>query len=200
MNTMNTSAPVWLVTAETLIASKIKAGDFYPESWFREKFGIPDNGQSMTKDENDERDLFFMSQFQYLKKYFLMEHKLCLDRAREDDVSGFLVIHPKNHATCVTAKSLKRIKREMARTVFSIGHVDVDALTDQERQKSYDVTDRYERFVANARGDAKKFKTLGPAWSAGKVTAALMLKLQAPASGAEASNGAVDVNEEAVMS
>ena len=115
----------------------------------------------MTQEENKLRNLFFLEQFLKLYRYFLMEHKLPLERYRQNGISGFIAIHPRDHVKCTSKKAIKRMKSIISGAMFSISHVDINALTNEELMISYDVSNRLTHLVTNFREDARKIKKRG---------------------------------------
>lgn len=153
-----TTRKPWEVAKDALLAVNIKPNDPIQESYLRSLFGIPFDGELRTEAEVNERNLFFTTQFNYLKTFFLKEHKLLIDRERGK--GGFVVVLPKDHARRTSRKSIVAVKRELSRAKLSIDNVDIDSVPVEERQKVMDDIARFNSFSTAVRGDAKAFRKL----------------------------------------
>lgn len=129
--------PVWRQAVKDFMIADIEPGYILPHEWLEEHFGMGQlqEGMAYTAAHFRQRQFEWLRNFEAFRSELLEEHQICLI---SEHAKGYRVVPPGEQTSIALRKFEQEIKRSFRVAALRTKHVQLDALTDDERKENID--------------------------------------------------------------
>jgi hypothetical protein len=124
--------PAWRQAERDLLASGFTYGSLVTQEWLDAAFGIT---EPKTIAEHQKRELVRLRQTQELRDSLLENHRIMLAPVRG---VGFTAVPPDQQTSTAWRHRTREVKAALQKLAREISHVDLDRLSDAQRQENAD--------------------------------------------------------------
>lgn len=141
--------PAWRQAEKDLLASGFTYGSLVTQDWLDAAFGIR---PARTIAEHQKNELVRLRQFCDLRDSLLENHRIMLAPVRG---VGYSAVPPEKQTSAAFQLRTKEIKASLSKLAREISHVNVDKLTDAQRQENADAQAKLGTLKAMVRSQLK---------------------------------------------
>lgn len=129
--------PVWRQAVKDFLEACIEPGAVLPHEWFEAHFAMEplSEGAFYTAGQFRSRQLEWLRNFEAFRSVLLEEHQICLI---SEYGQGYRIVPPNEQTSIALQKFEQEIKRSFRIAALRTKHVQLDALTAQERKENVD--------------------------------------------------------------
>lgn len=130
-------SPVWRQAVKDFLAANIAPGSVLPHDWLEEHFDMTPlaAGESYTAAQFKDRQFEWLRNFEAFRGELLEQHQICL--ISEHGV-GYRVVPPGEQTSIALRRFEQGLKRSFRTAALRAKHVQIDALTDDQRRENVD--------------------------------------------------------------
>lgn len=129
--------PVWRQAVKDFIAAEVAPGYVLPHEWIEAHFDMEplQDGTEYTAAQFRQRQFEWLRNFEAFRSELLEEHQICLI---SEYGQGYRVVPPGEQTNVALRKFEQEIKRSFRVAALRTKHVQLDALTAEERKENVD--------------------------------------------------------------
>lgn len=129
--------PVWRQAVKDFMAAEVAPGYVLPHEWLEAHFGMEPLQESAayTAETFRRRQFEWLRNFEAFRSELLEEHQICLI---SEHGQGYRVVPPGEQTNVALRKFEQEIKRSFRVAALRTRHVQLDALTAEERKENID--------------------------------------------------------------
>lgn len=130
-------SPIWRQAVKDFMAANIQPGYILPHEWLEAHFGMDplQDGTAYTAAQFRQRQFEWLRNFEAFRSELLEEHQICLI---SEHTKGYRVVPPGEQTSIALRKFEQEIKRSFRVAALRTKHVQLDALTADERKENTD--------------------------------------------------------------
>lgn len=129
--------PAWRQAVRDFLDAQIEPGNVLPHDWLEAHFGMAplEEGGTYTSAQFRDRQFEWLRNFDAFRAELLEEHLICLI---SEHGLGYRVVPPGEQTSIALQRFEREIKRSFRTAALRTKHVNLDALTAEERKENLD--------------------------------------------------------------